>query len=46
MYVCVKCCRVNGFDMVNEYVDFNENKHKIGRKSMYYRKYHIENILT
>ena len=34
------------FEMVNEYVDFNENKHKIRRKSKYYRKYRIENILN
>ena len=42
IYVCVKCGRVNGFEMVN----VNENKHKIRRKSKYYRKYHIENILN
>ena len=46
MYVCVKCGRVIGFGMVNKCVDFNENKHKIRRKSMYYRKYHIQNILN
>ena len=46
MYVCVKCGRVIGFDMVNECVDFNENKQKIRRKSMYYRKYHFQNILN
>ena len=46
MYVCVKCGRVNGFEMVNEYVDLNENKLNIRRKSKYHRKYHIENILN
>ena len=32
MYVCVKCGRVNGFDMVNECVDFNEINIKFAEK--------------
>ena len=28
------------------YIDFNENRHKIKRKSVYHRKYHIGNRLN
>lgn len=31
--------------MVNEDVDFLENKHKIKRKSIYYSKYHVKNLI-
>ena len=31
--------------MVNEYVDLLENKHKIKRKSIYYGKYHVKNLI-
>ena len=46
MNVCVNCGLVYGYDNVNEYIDFYENIYRIHRKSMYHRKYHIENVLN
>ena len=46
IYVCLNCGSVHGYDNVNEYIDFYENIYKIHRKSVYHRKYHIENILN
>ena len=31
--------------MVNEYIGYIENKFKIMRKSIYHRKYHIQNAI-
>ena len=45
MYVCIKCGSVNSYKYVIEYVDFHQNKYKFCRKSVYQRKYHIENII-
>ena len=44
--VCLNCGLVYGYDYVNEYINFHENMHKIRRKSVYHRKYHIENVLN
>ena len=30
---------------MNEYIDNNENKFKIMRNSVHYRKYHIQNVM-
>ena len=46
MLVCRSCGIVQGYDSSTEYVDFYENRHKMKRKSIYYRKYHINNVLT
>ena len=46
MLVCQSCGIVQGYDSSTEYVDFYENRHKMKRKSVYYRKYHINNVLT
>ena len=46
MNVCVNCGSVHCFDYVAEYVDFFGNIQKIRRKSIYHRKYHIENVLN
>ena len=46
MNVCLNCGSVHGYDYVNEYIDFYENIHKIRRKSVYHRKYHIENVIN
>ena len=46
MNVCLNCGSVHGYDYVNEYIDFYENMHRIHRKSVYHRKYHIENVLN
>ena len=45
MMVCRSCGIVQGYETAREYVDFYENTHKIKRKSVYHRKYHINNIL-
>ena len=44
--LCLNCGLVHGYDYVNEYIDFYENMHRIRRKSVYHRKYHIENMLN
>ena len=44
--VCLNCGLVHCYDNVNEYIDFYDNIYKIHRKSVYHRKYHIENILN
>ena len=46
MNVCLNCGLVHGYDYANEYIDFYENMHRIRRKSVYHRKYHIENMLN
>ena len=45
MNVCKSCGVVQGYDIASQYVDFHENRHKIKRKSVYHREYHINNIL-
>ena len=44
--VCKKCGTVQGYKPLIEYVEFHENKHRFHRKSVYQRKYHIENIIN
>ena len=45
LIVCRSCGVVQGYKPAREYVDFYENRHRIKRKSVYHRKYHINNIL-
>ena len=45
MIVCRSCGIVQGYKTAREYVNFYENRHRIKRKSVYHRKYHINNIL-
>ena len=45
MIVCRSCGVVQGYKMAKEYVNFYENIHKMKRKSVYHRKYHLYNIL-
>ena len=44
--VCRNCSLAQGYKQVKEYINFYENIHKIRRKSMYHRKYHIENVIN
>ena len=44
--VCKNCGVVQYYDYHKEYMDFNENKYKIRKKSVYIRKYHIENTIN
>ena len=46
MLVCKNCGIVNGYKPLIDYVEFYENKHRFHRKSVYQRKYHIENIIN
>ena len=46
MNVCINCGLVYGYNYVPEYVDFYANMYRIRRKSVYHRKYHIENVLN
>ena len=45
MIVCRSCGIVQGYETAREYINFYENIHKMRRKSVYHRKYHINNIL-
>ena len=40
---CINCGVVNSDIYVTEYVNFYDNIHRIRQKSVYHRKYHIEN---
>ena len=42
--VCKNCGVVFYYKYFREYIDFNENKHKIRKKSVYIRKYHVDKI--
>ena len=43
--VCSNCGTLQGYEYVKEYIDFHKNYHKMKRKSVYHRKYHINNKL-
>ena len=43
--VCKNCGQVAGYKFVNEYVNFRENLYRFRKKSVYNRKYHLENII-
>ena len=43
---CVNCGLVHGDVYVVEYFDFYEKMHLIRQKSIYHRKYHIENVMN
>ena len=43
--VWVSCDLIQGYKYVNEYTDSNENKFKIMRNSILYRKYHIQKVI-
>ena len=46
MIVCRSCGIVQRYESSAEYIDFYENKYRMKRKSVYHRKYHINNVLT
>ena len=45
MLVCHSCGIVQGYESSIEYVNFYENRHKLKRKSIYHREYHINNTI-
>ena len=40
------CGSVHGYSTTSEYVDFYENKYRFIKKSVYQRKYHLDNIIN
>ena len=46
LLVCKNCGQVHDYLIADEYIDFYENRYRIKRKSIYYRKYHINNTLN
>ena len=46
MNVCKNCGLVQYYNYHIDYIDFNENKYKIRKKSVYIRKYHIDSVLN
>ena len=44
MNTCVNCGLVDGYDYVKGYFNFYDNMYKIPHKSIYHRKYHIDNV--
>ena len=43
--VCKNCGIVQGYKKAKEFINFYENLYRIRRKSIYHRKYHLNNIL-
>ena len=43
--VCLKCAVVKGYKTTSEYIDFYEKRHKLKRKSVYQRKYYLNNVM-
>ena len=43
--VCRSCGIVQGYETAREFINFYENIYRMKRKSVYHRKYHINNIL-
>ena len=46
MNTCINCGLVHGCDYIAEYFNFYDNMYRIRRKSIYHRKYHIENVMN
>lgn len=42
-FICKICGSVYGYQLAREYIDFYENRYRIKRKSVYNRKYHLQN---
>ena len=43
--VCKNCGVIQYYNYHKEYIDFNENKFKIRKRSVYIRRYHLDNTL-
>ena len=41
--LCERCGSVHGYETAKEYIDFYEKRYRIRRKSIYNRKYHLQN---
>ena len=42
----ISCVRTDHYLTADEFVDFYENRHRIRKKSVYHRKYHILNVMN
>ena len=42
VYTCLNCGQVHGDEFTKEYIDYRENIHRIYKKSIYDRKYHLQ----
>ena len=45
MNTCINCGSVHGYCYTTEYFNFYDKMHLMRKKSIYHRKYHIENVL-
>ena len=43
---CKNCGQVHDYLRADEYIDFYQNRHRIRKKSVYHRKYHIMNVMN
>ena len=43
---CIRCGMIDNYATESEFIDYTTNMYKIRKKSIYCRKYHIENILN
>ena len=46
MNTCVNCGSILGYVFIDKRIDLYENMYKIRKKSVYCRKYHIENVMN
>ena len=46
MNTCVNCGKIYGYVFVDKCIEFYENMYKMRKKSVYCRKYHIENVMN
>ena len=46
LLVCKNCSQIHDYLTADEYIDFYENRHKMKRKSVCHRKYHILNVIN
>ena len=44
--MCINCGQVHDYLTGDEYADCYENRHRIRKKSVYHRKYHILNVMN
>ena len=43
---CFSCGQQHSEEFQTDYIDYYENMYKIHKKSVYHRKYHIENVIS
>ena len=44
--LCINCGQIGNELFKNNFIDFHENRYRIYKKSIYIRKYHIQNVLS